>query len=205
MMPYTTEELIDILEQELKAHWHGKKVLLSPETRIDNPVVAKAINLDKVGKVFAYQEFRQQIHAYQLKYQVSGVIWRLIKFQGQEISFPEIHNQLIPIPGDKEILVKAKNSVLKFWQRVTKDMKFWLVNAPGNPAKKLTPHQAIKREYLQLLMQEGEWAEIDAGINEIYLGLCWGDPQEYRYQWAKPDSGCNRIIAAFNQPSLTKI
>jgi hypothetical protein len=54
-------------------------------------------------------------------------------------------------------------------------------------------------------MQEAEWAELDAAQTELYLGLCWGNPQEYQYQWAKPDSGCHRIIAAKDEPSAIKV
>ncbi len=99
-MIYTTQQLINILEQELRATWRGERILLSSENRIDNPVLAKAINLDKANRVFAYQDYRRQIHEYQQKYQVSGLIWRTCTYQGQSIRYPEVHNQLIPVEGD---------------------------------------------------------------------------------------------------------
>lgn len=75
-MTYTTQQLLEILEQELRATCQGKRVLLSPGDRLDNPIMAKAINLDQVGKVFAYQDFRGQIHEYQRQHNVSGLVWR---------------------------------------------------------------------------------------------------------------------------------
>lgn len=203
-MTYTTEQLIEILDRELRENWQGKRIVLSSAERINDPVVAKALNLEKISKVFAYQDFRRQVHQYQQQYQVSGIVWRTSTFQNKTIRYPEVHNQLIPVEGDKEILIEAKESIVAFWREVTEGMNFWLVSPPGSQFSK-DRHQKISHEYMERLVQQAEWAEIDAARTEIYLGLCWGDPLEYRYQWAKPKSGCDRIIAALNEPSSIKI
>ncbi len=195
-MTYTTQQLIDILDNELKATWKGERVLLSSGDRLENPVIAKALNWQKVSKVFAYQEFREQIHEYQREYNVSGIIWRVCCYRGNVLRYPELHNQLISVPGDKEILIKAKESVLNFWWEMTQGMKFWLSAHRRRP---------ISLDSIEEFAQETEWAEIDAARTELYLGLCWGNPQEYQYQWAKPDSGCHRIIGAVNEPSSIKV
>lgn len=195
-MIYTTQQLINILDTEMRATCNGKRILLNCANRIDNPVLAKALNLEKVGKVFAYQDFRRQIHEYQREYQVSGVIWRVCTFNNQTIQFPEIHNQLIAVSGDKEILMSAKSSILEFWREMTQNMKFWLAVDCQFP---------ISEKMIADLIQQAEWAEIDATRTDLYLGLCWGNPKEYIYQWAKPESGCHRIIAAVNQPSSIKV
>ncbi len=202
-MTYTTNELIKILDRELKENWKGKRVVLSSAQRINDPVVAKALNMDRVNKVFAYRDFRSQIHEYQQNHQVSGIVWRTCTFEQQSVTYPEIHNQLVPIRGDKKILVAAKPEILDFWYQTTAKMKFWLVNS--NTANNKSYHQLIRSEYLQKLIQQTEWAEIDAARTEIYLGLCWGDPQDHQYQWAKPKSGCDRIIATVSKPSAIKI
>lgn len=195
-MTYTTQQLIQILDQELRANWKGERILLSSANRIDNPVVAKALDLQKLSKVFAYQDFRCQIHQYQRQHRVSGIIWRVSTFKGSSVRFPELHNQLIAVPGDKAVLIAAKKSVLAFWWEVTDQMRFWLAE---NHRRKITV------EEIEALAQQAEWAEIDAARTELYLGLCWGNPQEYQYQWAKPESGCHRIIAATNEPSSIKV
>ena len=195
-MTYTTQELITILDQELRATWQGKRVLLSSAERFDNAVLAKAIDMQKVGKVFAYQDFRQQIHDYQKEHNVSGIIWRECQFDNYLLRYPELHNQLIAVPGDKEILMSAKASVLKFWEERTEGMDFWLTAHRRRP---------ISADSLGDLIEETEWAEIDAAQTELFLGLCWGNPQEHQYQWAKPNSGCHRIIAAINEPSAIKV
>lgn len=204
LMTYTTQELIKILDRELQANWEGKRILLSSAKRIGDPVVAKALNMERVSKVFAYRDFRCQIHQYQQEHQVSGIIWRNCTFKDRTISYPEIHNQLISISGDKEILIQSKQSILEFWNAVTVEMNFWLVNAPGSNSSD-NHYQKITSEYVSKLAQQSEWAEIDATRSEVYLGLCWGNPHEYRYQWAKPKSGCDRIVAAAIEPSAIKI
>ena len=209
-MTYTTQDLIAILDRELKANWKGKRVVLSSESRINDPVVSKLLNMKRVNKVFAYQDFRSQVHQYQLEHQVSGIIWRNCHFGDRKIQYPEIHNQLIPLKADKQTLVEAKQSVIEFWQQATTTMKFWLAQAPGKnqlaPVEpSSTPHQPINLEYVQKRIRQAEWAEVDATRSEVYLGLCWGDPEEYRYQWAKPKSGCDRVIASQTVPSSIKI
>lgn len=195
-MTYTTEELIKFIELELRATWGGKRLIFNAEEKLDNPVVAKAVDLEKMGRVFVFRDFRQQIHQYQQQHSVSGIVWRNVTFREQSLSFPEIHNQLIPIDGDKEILLQAKSSVLEFWQSITDGMKYYLSGDRTSP---------ITKTILEELYREAEWAELDAGQDEVYLGLCWGNPKEYIYQWAKPDSGFHRIIATENQPSQINI
>ena len=201
-MTYTTDELIKILDSELKENWKGKRVVLSSTQRINDPVVAKVLNMNQVNKVFAYRDFRSQIHQYQQRHGVSGIIWRTCTFDQQSITYPEIHNQLIPVPGDKEILISARSKILDFWDRVTAKLNFWLVNSKVNQGNH---HQLISGEYLHKLVKQTEWLEIDAARTEIYLGVCWGDPKDYQYQWAKPKSGCDRIIATVSEPSAIKI
>ncbi len=195
-MTYTTQQLIEILDEELRATWRGERIVLSSAERINNPVVAKALDLQKVSKVFAYQDFRRQIHQYQIQHRVSGIIWRFCRFRGSTLHYPELHNQLIAVPGDKETLIAAKESVLTFWREKTPEMSFWLSSHRRRP---------ITSDSLEDFIEQAEWAEIDAAQNELYLGLCWGNPQEYQYLWAKPDSGCHRIIAAVDEPSSIKV
>jgi len=202
-MIYTTNELIKILDRELKENWKGKRVVLSSAQRINDPVVAKALNMDQVNKVFAYRDFRTQIHQYQHNHGVSGIIWRTCTFEQQSVTYPEIHNQLVPVLGDKEILVAARKEILDFWHRVTAKMNFWLVNSIIGNNK--SHHQSISPAYLHKLINQTEWAEIDAARTEIYLGLCWGQPQDHQYQWAKPKSACDRILATISEPSAIKI
>ncbi|MBE9116326.1 hypothetical protein IQ249_10495 [Lusitaniella coriacea LEGE 07157] len=195
-MTYTTKELIQILDRELCASWKGERVLLSANERFQDPVLSMALGQDKISKVYAYREFREQVHQYQRTHQVSGLVWREFQFQGKSLRFPELHNQLVAVPTDKEVLRAAKGSVLAFWQQATQGMQFWLV---GKQLVRITAEEIAR------LAKGTEWAEVEAAQNELYLGLCWGNPAECHYQRAYPDSGCDRAIAAKTEPRSLKL
>lgn len=191
-MTYTTQELIAILDQELSAVWRGERLTLSSAERLDNPVIAKALDLNQVGKVFAYQDFRRQIHDYQIEQSVSGIVWRSCSFGGQIVEVPEVHNQLIPIPGDKEILIDAKEELVHFWQTNSAGLKQWFLAHRPRP---------LSAETWATVTREGEWAELEATQTELFLRLCWGDPLEAAFPRAWPQSGCYRLVAAPGEPS----
>ncbi|MEO0539208.1 MAG: hypothetical protein AAF215_35825 [Cyanobacteria bacterium P01_A01_bin.123] len=195
-MTYTTQQLIDILDHELKAAWRGERVLLSTDDRLANPVVSKAIGADKLSKVFAYQDFRAQIHQYQRDHSVSGLVWHPCTFKNHTIQLPEIHPDLTAIQADKVALAAAKASILQFWQASIEGLRLW--EAGHDPVE-------IDITQVQAYIQEAEWADLTATRSELYLGLCWGNPKECYYDWAYPDSGCHRIIAAAAEPSAIKV
>jgi hypothetical protein len=198
-MSYTTEELLEILDRELRAAWRGERVVLSSADRLNNSVVAKALGAEKLSKVFAVQDFRAQIHQYQRDHHVSGLVWHTCRFGGRSLRFPELHPQLIAIPADKVTLMAAKGAVIDFWRNSIDGLKLW---ASGRPPADTVPitHAAVEQ-----LITDAEWAEIDATRTEMYLSLCWGDPKECHCDWARPASGCERIIAAIAEPSAIKV
>lgn len=195
-MSYTTEQLLEILDQELRATWQGERLVLSSDERIGNPVISKAIGAEKLSKVFAIQDFRAQIHNYQLEHGVSGLLWHTCHFKGRSIQVPELHPQLTAIPQDKTTLMAAKTAILDFWRQSIDGMRLWFAGAPSQP----TTHERV-----ETLAQECEWAEVLATRTELYLTLCWGNPKECHCDWARPESGCERIIAADSQPSAIKV
>ena len=194
-MAYTTAELLDFLDQELRAAWRGERVVLSSDQRL-NPVVAKAIGTEKLSKVFAVQDFRDQIHQYQREHNVSGLVWHTCRFQGRSHEFPELHPQLVATEADKTQLKAAKAGVIEFWRSSIQNLRLWRSGAPPLPLELSTINRWI---------EEVEWAEVDATRSELYLRLCWGDPKTCHYDWARPDSGCERIIAAIAEPSSIKV
>lgn len=185
-MSYTTEQLIEILDQELRANWQGKRILFSSSERLNNPVLAKAIGAEKLSKVFAYRDFRAQIHEYQRQHQVSGLVWRVCRFNGYQVECPELHNQLIAIPQDKETLRAVKPRILEFWQKATANLWLW---------EEVNPPTLIDAETVQEGVREVEWLEVETTRRELILNLCWGNPKECHYQWALPHSGRDRIMA----------
>lgn len=195
-MPYTTEQLLEFLDQELKATWQGKRVLLSSDERLANPVISKAIGTDKLSKVYAIQDFRAQIHAYQQEHQVSGLVWHDCCFQGRSIRIPELHPQLAATPQDKLTLVAAKPAILNFWRESILNLNLWLAGGEPRPTT---------QDHVEVLADHSEWAEITAARTELYLTLCWGNPKECHCDWSRPKSGCERIIATAGEPSGIKV
>lgn len=195
-MSYTTQQLLEILDQEVRAAWKGERVLLSSTDRLDNPVIAKALGARKLSQVFAIQDFREQIHLYQLEHQVSGLVWHTCRFKGRSIRFPELHPQLTAIPQDKQMLMASKPEVIDFWQKSRENLRLWLAGPPPI---------ATTLDHVEQLIQAAEWAEVDATRSELYLSLCWGNPKECHCDWARPESGCERIIAAIAEPSAIKV
>ena len=196
-MTYSTQDLIHILDQELKAAWRGDRLLLSPEDRVGVPIVTMALDADQVGKVFACKDFTQQIHKYQIEQEVSGIVWREITVGDYHLRLPEIHQQLIAIESDKAILQMAKDSVLQFWWKVTDGLRLWKVDN--------YELQVLTLDETHLAGQLAEWAELDIGRDEFYLALCWGNPKECHYRWSYPDSGCDRLIATSSEPKQLNI
>ncbi|MGB3614410.1 MAG: hypothetical protein WBA10_11520, partial [Elainellaceae cyanobacterium] len=176
------------------AAWKGERLLLA-SNRLGDPVVEKALGTEKLSKVYAYRDFRSQIHQYQLDHGVSGLVWRNCRFNSRFIHFPEINSQLIAIPSDKEALIANKPEILEFWRDHTAQLPLWQMS-PTTPVPR---HQANQQ------IQAAEWVEIEAGQAELYLGLCWGDPNECHYGWAHPQSRCEQVIASSKEPSLLKV
>ncbi|MFQ4136071.1 hypothetical protein PGN35_007095 [Nodosilinea sp. PGN35] len=195
-MSYTTEQLLEFLDRELRATWKGERVVLSSADRIDNPVLSKAIGTDKLSKVFAIQDFRAQIHDYQHQHGVSGLVWHTCRFRERSIRVPELHPQLIAIPADKAALAAARPAILEFWRASVTGLRLWLAGHDPQP----TTLAAVEDR-----MAASEWAELSATREELYLSLCWGDPKDCHCDWAKPESGCDRIIATAGEPSGIKV
>jgi hypothetical protein len=195
-MTYTAEELLEFLDRELRAAWRGERVVLSSAERLNNPVVAKAIGAERQSKVYAVQDFREQIHQYQRQHSVSGLVWHTCRFRGKSLRFPELHAQLAAIPEDKAVLMAAKAEVIQFWRGAIAGLRLWRAGRPPTP---------LAQSAVEQFIQDAEWAEVDATQAELYLTLCWGNPKECHYDWARPASGCERIIAAIAEPSLIKV
>ncbi|APB32890.1 hypothetical protein GlitD10_0576 [Gloeomargarita lithophora Alchichica-D10] len=195
-MPYTTRELIQILEQELQANWQGQRWLPSVRERVGHAVVALAISPERLSMVFAFEDFRAQVQAYQQQQGVSGIVWRTCRFREAGIEIPEVHGQLCALARDKERLMHTKPAMVDFWWEQTQGLNYWWVHPHTRP---------VTAQELAQALTQAEWLELDATRTELYLGLCWGDPKEYRYQWARPASGCDRVVAAVALPQAIKV
>jgi hypothetical protein len=189
---YTTEELIEILEEERHACLQGKRLNLSTIAPTGNQVIDYFMKKSEgVQKFVAYQDFQAAIHEYQREYQVSGIIWHEITLKGETLRFPMVDDNLIALPDDLTIMKDRKIFILDFWHKVTQEMDLYLCL---NQAK---IYQPVTQEEVDAIAQRTEWANLlkweREDFLEILLQLGWGQPQEAPYKQGWPSSGSEYI------------
>ena len=190
---YSTTELIDILAAERQACLKGQRLNLAATPRTGNPVVDQFIKPEAFQKFTAYQDFKAAIHRYQREYLVSGIVWRQVMVNGKTITFPIVHEQLIALSDDLEILQAAKVSVLKFWNQVTIGMDLYLGVSYGKDFRQ------VEIQEVEAIAQRTEWANIQkwekSSFLEMLLQLGWGRPESADYRRGWPHSGSEYIHA----------
>lgn len=190
---YTTQELIEILRAERQACLRGQRLNLTAAAAHFSPVVDPWINTEGVEKFTAYRDFRATVHRYQLKHQVSGLVWRRLTFYNRTLYYPEAEDQLLILPADFETLRQAQASVVHFWFQVTADMDFY------RSLNQFRQYEPMVLSEVDRLVERTEWASLskyEAGDHrELVLLLGWGNPQAAldRQHW--PASGCEAIHA----------
>ncbi|CAD5979606.1 hypothetical protein [Planktothrix agardhii] len=190
---YSTEELIQILNQERQACLKGERLNLRATPAVGNPVVDCFLKPEGIQKFTAYQNFKATIHQYQQEHQVSGIVWREIIVKGKTLQFPFVNEQLIALPYDLEQLKAAKIKLLAFWDDVTAGMDLYLSLNSGKD------YRQICVEEVDAIIQRTEWACIwkweKSSFLEMLLQLGWGQPSESGDRRGWPQSGSENIHA----------
>ncbi len=189
---YTTEELIQILAAERQACLKGERLKLEV-TVSGNPLIDQFIRTDGLQKFTAYQDFKAAIHNYQQENHVSGLIIHEVSVKGQTLRYPKVDSELTALTSDLETLKAAKNYILEFWYKVTKEMDLYL---SFNNSKQ---YQQIIASDIERIAQRTEWASLwkweNSSFLEIVLQLGWGQPEEAYYKRGRPHSGSEYIHA----------
>jgi len=190
---YSTTELINILAEERQACIQGQRLNLAATPRTGNPVIDQFLKPEAFQKFTAYQDFQAAIHRYQREYLVSGIVWRRVTVNEKTILFPVVHEQLIALSDDLEILQAAKASMLNFWHQVTIGMDLYLSVSYGREFRQ------IEIQEIEAIAQRTEWANIlkweKSSFLEILLQLAWGKPESAAYRRGWPYSGSEYIHA----------
>ena len=122
----------------------------------------------------SYWAVREQVRQYQRINNVSGVTWEELFYRGSRVRVPSVQDQLISIPGDKEILIASFPKILNWWVKVTEGMDLW--KSIGNEYKPICLEEILSSATL------AEWAEVYIwNKDELNLGLCWGIPEHVAY------------------------
>ncbi|MDJ1179499.1 hypothetical protein PJF56_11550 [Roseofilum sp. BLCC_M91] len=189
---YSTEDLIAILAQERQACMRGERLSLNIQLS-GHPIIDQFVAVEGVQNFIAYKDFKSTIHRYQREYQVSGIIWQDIIIGGQTLRYPAIHDQLIALPQDLDILQQAKSKILHFWHQVTVAMDIFIADGRR--------YQQITHQEIEPISQRTQWALIykweNSSYLEILLQLGWGQPTEASYQRSLPHSGSRCIHAVY--------
>lgn len=190
---YSTEELLQILNQERKACLEGQRLNLSATPAVGNPVVDYFLKPEGIQKFTAYQDFKAAVHQYQLEHQVSGIVWRDIELRGKTLRYPMVDDQLKALSQDIETLKAAKAEILTFWYDVAVGMDLYLSLNGGKDYRQIHPDE------VDAIAQRTEWAFIwkweKSSFLEILLQMGWGEPGEARYRRGWPKSGSESIHA----------
>lgn len=190
---YSTEELIQILNQERQACLKGERLNLRATPAVGNPVVDCFLKPEGIQKFTAYQNFKATIHQYQQEHQVSGIVWREIVVKGKTLRFPFVNEQLIALPYDLEQLKAEKTKLLEFWDDVTAGMDLYLSLNSGKDYRKICV------EEVDAIVQRTEWTCIwkweKSSFLEMLLQLGWGQPSEAGDRRGWPQSGSENIHA----------
>ncbi|NEO99844.1 MAG: hypothetical protein F6K58_14425 [Symploca sp. SIO2E9] len=189
---YSTQELIKILADERRACMSGQRFNLTASVS-GNPLIDRFVKPDGIQKFSAYQDFKATVHSYQRQNQISGIVWQQLKIKGETLHYPAVHDQLVALPSDLEILKAAKASILEFWHSTTRNMDLYL---SINNSK---DYRQIQSTYVSKLAYRSEWVNLSghgkADFLEIILQLGWGKPEEAFYKRGWPTSGSEHIHA----------
>lgn len=188
---HTTEELINILDAEHEACLRGERLNLSANPYIGNIAVDSLLKPDAMQRFSAYQDFKSAIHHYQEQYHVSGIVWRNLTLKGQTLHYPQVHERLIALESDLDILRQAKPQILDFWERVTPDMDLYLSVNQGKD------YESITFTDVSALIPRTDWANIWKWENqtflEVVLQLGWGQPHDAHYRRGSLSAGSEYV------------
>jgi len=143
----------------------------------ENPEWEKILDFNYENSLKAlegYWDIREQVHQYQMKYGVSGVIWKEWIYQGKTIRCPQLHDQMIAIPGDKEVLLVSSEAVFMWWTEVTQGLELWKSLNDGDELATLSELMEIKKrsEWIETYISTsfGQW--------EVYVLFHWGELEQ---------------------------
>jgi hypothetical protein len=179
---------------------NGQRLSLKASPTGFSPALDFFLKTDGIQKFTAYNDFKATIHAYQHEHQVSGIIWQTLTIQEQTLYFPKLHDQLIAIPTDLDLLHRHRDPIYTFWHEITQGMDLYLALHVGKM------HEPIALAEVDRIYRRTAWASLNAQGSgptlEVILQLGWGQPEEAVYRRGFPESGSELIHAVYpgNKP-----
>ena len=170
-MTYTTEQLLEFLDNEFSVHLKGERTFVSASTHHQN--VSASID--------SYWSIRDQIHAYQAEHCVSGLVVNKVELPNSGyIKFPAQHHQLILVDGDMDVIRAAKDRVVEtFLSQITDGVYLsHTITSKDNGEWEMETTPA----FIQYFAQTMDWAEL-TWLDEctFSLKIGYGEPVEGDY------------------------
>ena len=177
-MVYTTEKLTEILVDEFERC----SSIISDKPQ--NQRTTFDIEQDAIA-CKAYQEIMRQIWHYQLQHQISGLVWCEYEYVGYAVAFPKVHENLVALEGDIDVLRAYKQHVIQWWLNVVGGRRIWRDYSEGQ--RVLSDVRHVLR-----VAQHVDWAIPvieDFPVPRITVHLEWGVPEDVD-RIDRPASGC---------------
>ena len=218
-MTYTTEQLIEFLDQEHKACNSGQRVFPLPDDAEEKAiefagVMGAFLGAKGLTQIGAYHDYRDQIHGYQQKHQVSGVYVRTeIMPDGSVFKFPEQHDQLVLVDGDMDILRSAKDRVLQaFFEQIQKGFYYLSHTIYSREGGEWAMETTL--DFIRHFAGNMEWAAISSSDLTSFFGIGlslqvgYGEPAKAGYTDSKDAESWffdARINCPWNGPPIKAV
>ncbi|NEU84079.1 hypothetical protein [Nostoc sp. UIC 10630] len=144
---------------------------------------------------------RQAIWTEQVNQGISGIEWYTVEYGGVNVELPRLCEELMLVPGDKEILMQSKSVALDFLAHWNMVFKLWRYDRETESRWFLCRWSQFYTEYMnrewvevwaedevyQILLPDGTFQ--DKPMFAINACCCWGNPLAIHRTTAYSDSG----------------
>jgi len=164
-----------------------------------SPVEAMLRHDIKVEWLKLFWNLRDQIWEKQIINGISGVCWVETNFCDKSIVLPELAENLVLAPGDKDIIISKRDEAIAWIEQFASAFKLWGI----------TDTSAVECSWDDFLEESAiaEWVELSAedDISRVYvletgerheaptlilhISLCWGTPGHHEKLDSRPASG----------------
>ncbi|MBP0001539.1 MAG: hypothetical protein J7641_21540 [Cyanobacteria bacterium SID2] len=105
--------------------------------------------------------------------------------------YPQVHDRLIALDRDLDILRQSKSEILAFWDSATVSMDLYLSVDRGKD------YVSVSHQDVRPIDRRTEWANIwkweNGNFLEVVLQLGWGQPHEAAYRRGSLTSGSEYV------------
>jgi hypothetical protein len=112
-----------------------------------------------------HHEYLDQIKAYQMQNQISGLITNKLTIGHKSIKYHETHHELLTLDSDLIVLQKEKNTIINFFLSIISD-NYSILNNPQLANSDESEYLDISQSMIKLISQNADFAY-------IYYSFCW--------------------------------